>query len=838
MKNTGKQKFTVPFMWLIIAVGAVVCLLSAASLPLSRIDMRFLLLAVVTLGFGSRLSVKIPRVKGEVTVSDTFIFLTVLLYGGEAAILLATADALSSSLRFCKNKRTILFNSSVMAFATALTVSTLNFLFGSTATLLRGDYSADLIMAVCVMGLVQYIANSGLAAIHQALKANESIWQMWRRGYLWTSITYFTGASAATIIAKVFGGVGIYAFIVTTPIIAVVYFTYRTYLKNVEASLSQAEQAQRHVAALQASEARFRSAFERFRSAFDYAAIGMALVSKSGRWLQVNRSLCEILGYTEEELLATNFQAITHPTDLAPAMANISQLLEDKVPTYQMEKRYFHKLGHEVWVLLSVSLVRDAETKSQHFIFQIQDITDRKRAEDQLLHDAFHCALTGLPNRALFVDHLKLAVQRARRREDMLFAVLFLDLDRFKVINDSLGHMVGDQLLIGIARRLETCLRPGDTIARLGGDEFTILLEDISDEQEVIEVAERLQKELTQAFNLGGHEVFTSASIGIALSTTGFEKPEDLLRDADTAMYRAKSMGKARHELFDRGMHTRALTQLQLETDLRRAVDRQEFIIYYQPIVSLENFRLAGFEALVRWQHPERGLIPPTDFIRIAEETGLIVPLGHWVLREACFQMREWQKVIPADPPLSISVNLSSKQFMQPDLIGQVKAVLEETQIDPRSLKLEITESVVMENIEAATDMLNQLRDLGVELSIDDFGTGYSSLSYLHRFPISTLKIDRSFVSSMADNNENTEIVRTIVMLARNLGMKVVAEGVETKEQLAQLRALDCDYGQGYFFSKPTNVDDTGKLLIDVEDYLMTPSSTEGLKPLEYALVA
>ena len=827
-----------PFMWLIITAGAASCILALRSMPLERIDMRFLLLAIVTLCFGSRLSVKIPRVQGEITVSDTFVFLTLLLYGGELAVMLATADAFSSSLRFCKNKSTILFNAGVMAFATALTVATLNLLFGSPAALVKGDYTADFLLAVCVMGFVQYISNSGLAAIRQALKAGESIWQMWRKGYLWTSITYFTGASAAAIIAKVFGGVGTYAFIVTTPIIAVVYFTYRTYLKNVEASQEQAEQAQRHVMALQASEERVRSAFERFRSAFDYAAIGMALVAKNGRWLQVNRSLCEILGYTEKELLSTHFQAITHPTDLAPAMSNINQLLEGKVPTYQMEKRYFHKLGHEVWVMLSVSLVKDAETKSQHFIFQIQDITDRKRAEDRLLHDAFHDALTGLPNRALFVDHLKLAVQRTRRREDMLFAVLFLDLDRFKVINDSLGHMVGDQLLVGIARRLETCLRPGDTIARLGGDEFTVLLEDITDEEEVVEVAQRLQKELTQAFNLSGHEVFTSASIGIALSTTGFEKPEDLLRDADTAMYRAKSMGKARHELFDKGMHTRALTQLQLETDLRRAVDRQEFIIHYQPIVSLANFRLAGFEALVRWEHPERGLVPPTDFIRIAEETGLIVPLGHWVLREACYQMREWQKIIPADPPLSISVNLSSKQFMQPDLIGQVKAVLEETQIDPRSLKLEITESVVMENFEVAVEMLQQLRNLGVELSIDDFGTGYSSLSYLHRFPISTLKIDRSFVSSMADNNENTEIVRTIVMLARNLGMKVVAEGVETKEQLAQLRALDCDYGQGYFFSKPTNVDDTGKLLIDVEDYLMTPSSTEGLKPVEYALVA
>jgi diguanylate cyclase (GGDEF)-like protein len=484
-----------------------------------------------------------------------------------------------------------------------------------------------------------------------------------------------------------------------------------------------------------------------------------------------------------------------------------------------MELRYKHKRGHIVWALLSVTMIRDSLTNSINLIFQIQDITDRKRAEERLLHEAFHDGLTGLPNRALFMDHLKLSVERGKRREDRLFAVLFLDLDRFKVINDSLGHMVGDQLLVGIARRLETCLRPGDTVARLGGDEFTVLLEDLMSVTEAIDVADRLQKALALPFNLNGHEVFATVSIGIALSSTGYDRPEEVLRDADTAMYRAKMLGKARHEVFDKTMHARAMNLLQMEADLRRAIERKEFFLHYQPIVALESGTISGFEALIRWQHPERGFVPPDEFISIAEETGLIVPIGQWVLEEACRQIHEWQEQYPQYPPLQISVNLSGKQFANANLIDQISRVLRETEVEPHSLKLEITESMVMENIDTAIEMLKQLRTLGIELSIDDFGTGYSSLSYLHRFPISTLKIDRSFVSRMSDNNENAEIVRTILMLARSLKMDVVAEGVETTDQLSQLAMLECDYGQGYYFSRPLNVEGASKLLAERHVY-------------------
>jgi EAL domain-containing protein (putative c-di-GMP-specific phosphodiesterase class I) len=367
--------------------------------------------------------------------------------------------------------------------------------------------------------------------------------------------------------------------------------------------------------------------------------------------------------------------------------------------------------------------------------------------------------------------------------------------------------------LIGIAKRLRHCVRPADKVARLGGDEFTILLDGLRDEAEAIEIAERIQRQVSQPFVLSGFETFTTASIGISFSNIGYERAEDFLRDADTAMYQAKFLGKARHVIFDRGMHAHAVNLLQLETDLRRAIDRSEFFIEYQPIVSFETGRLTGFEALVRWQHPERGLIPPDKFIAVAEETGCIISIGRWVLFEACRQMQEWSERYPMRQPLYVSVNLSSKQFSQPNLLEEIVQTLKATRLDPRSLKLEITESIVMENIEMANGMLEQIRALGVELSIDDFGTGYSSLSYLHRLPIDTLKIDRSFVTRMNEFNENKEIVRTIIMLAQNLGKSVVAEGVETKEQVEALRELRCHSGQGYLFSAPLTPEAADKLI-------------------------
>lgn len=458
-----------------------------------------------------------------------------------------------------------------------------------------------------------------------------------------------------------------------------------------------------------------------------------------------------------------------------------------------------------LWAMVTGRPLRDKNGVLKGGMIVCRDITERKRVEHQLLHDALHDGLTGLANRALFIDHLERAIALAKRHESYLFALLFLDLDRFKVINDSLGHIVGDQLLIAISRRLETSIRSFDTIARLGGDEFAILLEDIQDTDYATQIAERVLHELMLPFNIGGHEIFAGTSIGIALSTAAYESPQDLLRDADTAMYHAKARGKSRYQIFNTAMHARAVALLQIETDLRRAIEREEFRLHYQPIVSLQNQKIRGFEALVRWYHPERGMISPAEFIPVAEDTGLIIPLGLWVLTEACRQLRTWQVEFPTATGLTISVNISGKQFSQPNLVEQVQKILDETGLDPHSLKLEITESKFMENVDSTVAMLSRLQVLGIQVSMDDFGTGYSSLSYLNRFPINTLKIDRSFVNSIDTDIEKMEIIRTVVTLAWNLGLDVVAEGVETAEQFSQLKALRCESAQGYFFSKPVD---------------------------------
>lgn len=421
-------------------------------------------------------------------------------------------------------------------------------------------------------------------------------------------------------------------------------------------------------------------------------------------------------------------------------------------------------------------------------------------SEQKLLYDAFHDALTGLPNRALFMQRLESAVEKAKQEDDLL-AVLFLDLDRFKIINDSLGHLVGDELLVGIARRLQACLRPGDLVARLGGDEFTILLENIKDVTDAIKIAERIQQELTKPFYLSGHEVFTAASIGIALNHMGCDRPFDLLRDADVTMYRAKSSGKARYEVFDQTIHTQPIALLQLENDLQRAIKREEFRIDYQPIVSLTNGTIIGFEALLRWQHPLRGIVSPREFLPLAEETNLIIPIDWWMLRKACIQARKWQQIDTL--PLTINVNFSGLQFTQPHLVELIEQILQETGLEASCLQLEINQTAIINNPESVTAILWQLKQLGVRLYIDNFCYYDSCFSYLHNLPIDGLKIDQSYISKILVENEFTQLVSTIITMADQLSLNVVAQGIETKEQLAQLQTLQCEYGQGYFFSQP-----------------------------------
>lgn len=522
-----------------------------------------------------------------------------------------------------------------------------------------------------------------------------------------------------------------------------------------------------------------------------------------------------MLGHGEEEIgpKPEEWLGRIHPEDVELVREKITAHLDNLTSHFQNEHRMKHKDGTWRWMLTRGLAVRTADGQAYRMAGSQTDITNRKRAEEQLLHNAFHDALTGLPNRALFHDRLERSIRRTKRRNDYNFAVLFLDIDRFKLVNDSLGHLFGDQLLVEFCRRLEECVRPGDTIARLGGDEFVILLEDAGNVMDAQRIAERVHDAMQRPFQMDTHELFNSVSIGIALSSTGYDLPEQVIRDADTAMYRAKAKGRGRHEVFDKAMHDRAVAMLQLENDLRRAVDKKQFWIQYQPIINLSSGRIKGFEALVRWQHPKTGTMTPSNFIPLAEETGLIVPMGWWVLRAACRQMKAWQEGFPCDPPLTISVNLSNKQFMAPNLLGEIKTILDDTGLDPRTLILEITESVLMSNSEESFEMLSALRKLKVQLHIDDFGTGYSSLSYLQHIPTDTLKIDRSFISKMLDSEENSEIVRTIVTLARTLGMRATAEGVETADQLERARLLECEDAQGFFFSEPLGCSEVEEML-------------------------
>jgi diguanylate cyclase (GGDEF)-like protein/PAS domain S-box-containing protein len=549
------------------------------------------------------------------------------------------------------------------------------------------------------------------------------------------------------------------------------------------------------------TEEALREAEERFRRSFEDAAIGMALVGTDGRFLRTNRSLCDMLGYREVELLGKTFQDITHPDDLDADLDQVRRMLDGEIRTYQMEKRYFHKEGQVVWALLSVSMVHDEEGEPLYFVSQIQDISERKVLEERLQHRAFHDSLTDLPNRQLFMDRLGQALRRTGRRHKRI-AVLFMDLDGFKVVNDSLGHQVGDLLLTVVAQRLRRCLRPEDTLARFGGDEFVVLIEGLDDPAQAVQVAERITEELRSPFIMEGRDLYVIASIGISLGDARTHDPDALLREADTAMYRAKDEG-GDFRVFNPAMYKRAFSRLEVENDLRRAIEEEEFVIHYQPMVDLQTGELWGMEALVRWDHPERGLLEPSEFVPVAEQSGLVMPMGEQILREACFRAKEWQEESSRIPALVMSVNLSATQLSHLDLADTVERVLGETGLEGSRLTLDVTETVYVKVLAGNTAILDRLRALGVRFSIDDFGTGYSSLSYLKRLPADAIKIDQSFVKGLGEDVDDTAVVRMIIELAHTLRLEIIAEGVETEEQATLLKEMGCDFAQGYHFSKP-----------------------------------
>lgn len=551
---------------------------------------------------------------------------------------------------------------------------------------------------------------------------------------------------------------------------------------------------------------------QRFRALIRNASDVIAIVTLEGEFRYLSSAVNRVWGFEAESLENTSVFGLLHPEEMSRMQTHLRLTQSNPHECVNLEIRLRPADGD--WRMFEIVFTNLLfEPGIEGIVLTCRDISERKAFEEHLAYQAFHDSLTCLPNRALFIERLVHALARSVRQGTTV-AVLFLDMDNFKVVNDSLGHEAGDRLLVSVANRLSACVRPGDTVARLGGDEFTVLLEDLSGADQIDGLAERICEAIHTPIFLSDREIVMSGSLGIASACGGNSTAAQLLREADTAMYQAKTSGKARSVIFSKHMNMQAMERLELEIDLRHALDNgEELRVFYQPIIALDSSALREVEALVRWQHPQRGLLLPGTFIPLAEETGLIHPLGRWVLGEACRQMHAWQKQFPDDPPLTVSVNVSAHQLQQPDLVEQVVSALKESELLPQYLKLEITESVIMQDTENIIPRLHELRNLGVRTAMDDFGTGYSSMAYLSSLPIDTLKIDRSFISKMSRSDEDVAIVRAIVTLAKTLDLRITSEGIETSEQHVQLSALGCDFGQGYFFDRPMSAESLGLLL-------------------------
>lgn len=554
--------------------------------------------------------------------------------------------------------------------------------------------------------------------------------------------------------------------------------------------------------ALRLSEARYRELFEQSRDA-------IFITDRDGLMIEANTALLDLLSCTEADIVKRPIETFFFE---GPNLNQLLQAQQIRRPVSDLEVRIRRRDGRVLWCLLSLAERQSPDGFMPGYQGIIHDITDRKRAEERLLYNAYHDVLTGLPNRALFEDRLDRALARWRRHPEQRFAVLFMDLNRFKVVNDSLGHSAGDELLRKVGEIVSECLREDDTVARFGGDEFAILVDCVDSKAEAILVAERIHARLETPVPIAGHSVFTSCSIGIALADVESTRPEDLLRNADLAMYRAKADGPSRYSIYTSGMHSVAVSLMELDMELHQAIRNQEFVLHYQPIYSLKDNQIRGFEALVRWQNPRRGLLMPQEFLPLAEDTGMILPIGKWVLREVCQQLAAWQRLFADQRMPFISLNISGMQLKQAGFVAETAAVLREARVNPANIMFELTETSLLHNPESCAVSITKLRSVGVRFCIDDFGTGYSSLSYLHRLPINGLKIDRSFISGL-DRGEGTELVSTIVSLARNLGIYAVAEGVETEAQLTSVRALGPKYVQGFLLSMPLEAREAGRIV-------------------------
>lgn len=633
------------------------------------------------------------------------------------------------------------------------------------------------------------------------------------------------GASAALLYYAVERKIGVRSdatLILTTGVtIAIACFTQflLNHIKKSEDALREVNQTLESKVKERTSD--LRRSENTYRSIFENTGTATIIIDRNLNVTMANSEFVYLSGYRKDEIEGSPvWLDLIKEKDTRRVLQekcwNMSRS-DSHYPAESFESHLISKTGLNKDILINLACIDD----SDKLVASMADISELKAAQKQIYHQAFHDALTNLPNRELFMEHLAMAIKRNKRRSNYHFAVLYLDIDRFKLINDSFGHSVGDRLLIAFADRIQNALREIDTLARFGSDEFVLLLEDIEHPTVATRVAERLQNELNRPFTLDGNEVFAPASFGIVLSTALYSKPEDIIRDSDAAMHFAKEKGGAHFKIFNQQLHTKALQLLQIETDLRKAIEADEFELHYQPIVAIENGMIIGFEALIRWNHPKQGLIRPDLFIPVAEETGLIIPIGRWVLKEACFDLMRWQRLMTHHRPLFISVNISSKQFLRSNLTVEIKKILEQSGLPPQQLKLEITETTMMEDATETIRLINHLKDSGIQIVIDDFGTGYSSMSYLQQLPVDTLKVDRSFVSKIKNTgpDENRNIVETIITLAHKLNMSVVAEGVETLEQQSALAHMKCQLAQGFLFSKPMNKPAIDKLLRNIDNY-------------------
>lgn len=699
-------------------VGGTFCSIYALlNLPSRALSWDFLLILLFTVFIAPKLSLALPRSKFIVTFSDAVIFLSFLIYGGEAAILLASLEMLANCI-YVNNKGyafgylMIPTNISIIAISTTIT-----YLVWSSTSFYNAEISAHtphLIITLGILAITQFIFSSLLAALFHSLKDGNSFFQTWKKDCFSSSMSQLVGAGLAGIIYKLVNYADPLTTIIASAALGIAYLNYRQSIGEINSSIAQAEQAER-----------------------------------------------------------------------------------DK--RIEVEK-YADKL--------SDSLKKEEGANAA-----------LRKSQKDLQHSALHDSLTNLANRQQFSEIILKLLAEFKANPETTFHILFLDIRRFKDINDSLGHTIGDKVLMIAAKRFLRMVQKTDTVARLGGDEFAIILRNISTVTKALKVARRIHQSISQPFSLSGNRIFINVNIGIAPCDVEYNTPEDILRDADIAMHYAKEKGTGA-AIFTKELRTRFLERVQLESDLRVAIERDELAMHYQPLISLKDGSIMGFEALLRWHHRELGMIPPVKFIPIAEESGLIIPITIWILQETCRQLAVWQKISPAYRNLIVSVNISGKHLSNDELIDDVEQALELAGLTPESLKLEITESVAMENAEHTIDILSRLKRAGVQLSLDDFGTGYSSLSYLHRLPFDTLKIDRSFVYSVGENGENSEILQTIISLAKNLKMKIIAEGIETESQLALLQFLGCDYGQGYLLARPQPQEEATRMLYQKTHWL------------------